>query len=362
MMWFVASWRGLFRFACLLIALAVAATIPIIQLATLGYLLEVSKRRAEGRPWRETLPGLSLAGQLGWSAIPLLVTLFPAWLCAYFAYQAELIDPGSNLAGRWRLAAIILGCSWLLHSLWALMRGGRWRDFLWPAPVRFFREFFLPSTWRQAEDELWNAWAGLHLARLIWSGFRATIGTLLWLIIPAILMMIGMRADENPILALIGALGFFSMWLVLLYLPFLQTQFAIENRFSSLFQVATIRADFQRAPWAFFGGLLVTLGLAIPLYLLRIETIPPKLMWLPCVFFVLFSLPARIVLGWSMHRGRRLIVKRWWPSRYLAWLLQLVIVPIYILFLYLGSLASWDGPLVVIFQHAFLAPVPFVGQ
>jgi hypothetical protein len=350
-----------FRFVCLLVCLAVAASIPILQWAALGYLLEVSRRRATGRPWRETLPGLAIAGKLGWVFVPLILTWLPAWLLANFAFQAELIDPGSDYAARWRTVAMVVGFLWIIHATWALIRGGRWRDFLWPAPIRFLKEFFRPSTWRRVEDQLWDTLVSLQIPRLIWLGFRGWIGALAWLAIPAGLIIIGIRSDQRPIFGLISLVGFLMMWVVLLYLPFLQTSLAVQDRLRAMFTLTAIREAFKHAPWAFFISLLVTLALAIPLYLLRIETLPRELLWIPCLVFILFGLPSRIALGWAMKRGTRDISRRWLINRYVAWILQLAITPIYIVFLYLGSLASWDGPLIVFLQHAFLTPVPFAG-
>ncbi|MDZ4851061.1 MAG: DUF4013 domain-containing protein [Pirellulaceae bacterium] len=354
--------RFIYRLGCLCGLLAIAASIPILQWASLGYLLESASRMANGRPWREVVPGLALAGKIGWIAIAISVTWFPAYLSAQYAYQAELIEPGSNLAANWRIAATIIGLAWIVHVVWALIRGGRWRDFLWPAPIRFFREFFRPSTWRRVEDRLWETVTGFHVPRLTWLGFRAWIGGLIWLAIPGMMIVTGMQAKNQPGLAAIGVAGFFLMWWLLLYLPFLQVQFARENSWRALFRISTIRSDFRRAPWAFFFGLLATLGLAVPLFLLRIESPPKELLWLPCLFFVLLTLPAKLCVGWSLNRASRRTQPRWLPSRYLAWILQISIVPFYILFLYLGSIASWDGALIVFLQHAFLTPVPFVGR
>jgi hypothetical protein len=348
-----------FRGVCLLLMLAVAATLPIVQWGALGYLLEVSRRRAVGGRWQDTLPGLEVAGRLGVVALGLFLTWLPVGFSMYFAYQAELIDPHSPTADRWRAAAGVSGIAWLIHAVWAWMRGGRFKDFLWPAPLRFFKEFFRPASWLAAEDRLWETAVQLHLPRLIWLGLRASVGAWLWLAVPATLMVIGMQANDSPWRAVVGAAGFLAMGWVLLYLPFLQTQLAVEGRMGAMFDRGGIRQAFQRAPWAFFLGLSATLLLAIPLYLLRIETLPPELLWLPCLVFVLFSLPARIVSGWALHRGRRFPQPRAWWSRYAAWLLQLAILPGYLFFLYLGPLATWDGFLILYWQHAFLPPVPF---
>jgi len=176
------------------------------------------------------------------------------------------------------------------------------------------------------------------------------------------MVVIGMQSYNQPGRVFIGIVGVLAMWWILLYLPFLQIQMAQENRFRSMFRLSTIRQSFRKAPWAFFFGSLLTLALAIPLYLLRIEVVPKELLWLPCLVFVVLTLPAKLCVGFAMRRGQRDIPQRWLLNRYIAWILQIAIVPIYILFLYLGSIASWDGPLVVFLQHAFLMPVPFVGQ
>lgn len=351
-----------FRLFCLSILLAVAASTPILQWASLGYLLEAASRMAKNQPWRAVVPGLELSGRIGWIAIAMLVTWLPVGLSAQFAYQAELIEPGSWVAANWRIVAFISGLFWMIHVVWAMIRGGRWRDFLWPAPRRFFREFFRRATWRNVEDRLWETVVGLHIPQLIWLGFRAWIGALVWLAIPGLMVIIGMQAYQQPAQAAIGVVGFLLMWWVLLYLPFLQIQMATENRWRAMFRLSSVKQAFRRAPWAFFFGLLATLGLAIPLYLLRIESPPKQLLWLPCVFFVILTLPAKLCVGWAFNRAQRRTEPRWWPSRYAAWLLGLAIVPFYILFLYLGSLASWEGAAIVFIQHAFLTPVPFLGQ
>jgi hypothetical protein len=371
--WLSLPWRSIayttvriWQITCLLVLLAVAATIPIIQWASLGYLLEAASRVANGRPRREILPGLERAGRIILVLLCLVITWLPVWLATQYSYQAELIEPSSRIASLWRTAAGTAAILWMIYGLWAIIRGGRIRDFLWPAPVRFFKEF-IPrilrrSTWHDLEDRLWRVTVGLQVPRLAWLGFRAWLGALIWLAGPATMMVIGMQSYQQPLRVVVGVIGFIAMWWVLLHLPFLQVQMAQENRLRSMFRLSTVRQSFRKAPWAFFLGSLVTLTLALPLYLLRIEVIPKELMFLPCLAFVLLTLPAKLCVGWAMYRGQQDKPNRWLMNRYAAWFLQLAIVPIYMLFLYLGSISSWDGPLVVFLQHAFLTPVPFFGQ
>jgi hypothetical protein len=99
--------------------------------------------------------------------------------------------------------------------------------------------------------------------------------------------------------------------------------------------------------------------LAMPLSILRIEAIPRELLWLPCILFVLFALPARRVGGWEVRRGDRDLPLPHWLSRWLAWLFPMVATTAYLGLLYLSSIVTWDGVLNFFAQHAFLVPVPF---
>ncbi len=53
------------QFFCLVLLLAIAASIPILQFASLGYLLESAGRWARGDRLRQCLPVLVLPGELG---------------------------------------------------------------------------------------------------------------------------------------------------------------------------------------------------------------------------------------------------------------------------------------------------------
>jgi hypothetical protein len=342
--------------------LAVASSVPILQLASLGYLLDVARRIADNQPNESKLPGLAKAGRLGVVVSSVFLTWLPIWLICDVAYTAHLISPNSTQAMGWTVAAISMTGVWLVHSVWALLRGGRWYHFLWPAPIRFVKQIWRSETWRAGEDALWNYTVNLELWRLGWLGFRAGAAALIWLAVPGVLVVTGMGAHDRPALVLIGLFGAMMMSVVLLYLPYLQVQLAQRNRFRAAFDVRSVRETFKHAPVAFFVSLFVTLLFAIPLYLFRIESLPTEVLWLPCLFFVLFALPARALTGWAMRRGQRDRPRRHWVVRYFAWGLQVACLPPYIGFMYLATLASWDGVLIVFFQHAFLVPVPLAGN
>ena len=106
-------------------------------------------------------------------------------------------------------------------------------------------------------------------------GLIGFLGTLAWLILPAIL--IG-ATQRFPVL---GALGALLLAFIVPFLPFLQVRYAVEGRASALFSRRAIRDRFRRAPWAFAFSLLILLVAAIPLYLLKLEMIPREAAWLP---------------------------------------------------------------------------------
>ncbi len=100
----------------------------------------------------------------------------------------------------------------------------------------------------------------------------------------------------------------------------------------------------------------------IPLYLLKVEATPQEVMWLPCLVFVAFILPARIATGLAIRRARRRVESsgRWAAiSRSLVRLLMTGVVAVYLTFVYVSQYTSWDGLATWFQQHAILIPVPF---
>jgi hypothetical protein len=179
--------------------------------------------------------------------------------------------------------------------------------------------------------------------------------------------MIIVAAFRNGETGLAGLVGFISLVFLgvsLLYLPMLQAHFAAENRFSALFEVRTIRRDFRRAPWAWLLAMTIALTVTpIPLYLLKIEATPREVMWLPCLVFIAFILPARIATGLALRRARRRDESktRWGRiSRWIVRCLMPLVVALYLLFVYVSQYTSWDGLLTWVQQHAILIPVPFL--
>ena len=289
----------------------------------------------------------------------------PVWLVTDLAYTAQLLQPNSRSAGFWRFGAFAISSIWVAHVSWAAIRGARWWHLLWPAPIRFLRNVWRPSTWADASDRLYDWAIGFRFGKLWWLGARAAVGALLWITIPVSMMIIGQRAYDLPVAPLIGLLGAVSMFFVMLYLPYLQIQLAMENRMLALVKVPEIRRRFKFAPGMHALSLFLLCLLSLPLYLLRIEATPAELLWAPSLVFVLFMLPAKVMLGAAVSVGNRREAAgkmRHWTLRWMASFVVTFGVTFYVGALYFAQLIAGQGALVMYFQHALLVPAPLISS
>ncbi|MBS0207898.1 MAG: hypothetical protein JSS27_02990 [Planctomycetes bacterium] len=343
----------------LVLALAVISWVPILQFASLGYLLEVCGRVARTGRLRDGWVGIDQGARMGGIAFGLALLLAPLVMLRMFARSARLIDTGGSRDAllTWLLVAMaVLG---VIHFLSAMWRGGRVRNFLWPAPIRtlrIIREVLSHplATYRTARDTTCAFLESLRLPYYLWLGARGALGGIIWLFIPVTILVLGRK------LPALGVLGGILFGIVLLYLPFVQARFAAENRFGAMFEIRRTRRLFVRAPVMFVLALLLTLALAIPLYLTKVEMIPADAAWLACLVFVVFNWPARFITGWALARAARREHPRNFFIRQLARVGMLPIVAAYTLIVYLTQFTSWYGVVSIYAQHPFLVPVPFL--
>jgi hypothetical protein len=334
---------GVWGAISLIVGLAILATIPILNLLSLGYLLEASGRVARTRRISAGFIGLRPAAVLGALVFAVWLLRWPVILVADLWYASQLIDPASRATKSWGLA-------WLAMSagLALLMVAG---------PLVF--ALVRPSAYAAARDELWRL-ATCRLPYYFSLGLRGFVGAMIWLVLPISILACGAYVAPGPG-ALISLLGGLLLVPVLIYLPFLQTHFAAENRLSAMFEVGTVRSMFRRAPIAFWTALWATLLLALPLYLLMIEALPREVTWLPSVVFVMFLFPARLLTGWAYARAAKRDRPRFFLSRWLARLGMLPVALTYAFFVWLSQYLLWYGVFSLYHQHAFLVPVPFFG-
>lgn len=357
--------RRAWDITCLLVLLAVVSAVPILQFASLGYLLLGARNLAEGKPWRSALPGRRKAGRLGIFVALAFLLWLPVWLVTDLSYTAQLLQPNSRSANLWRIGAFAISFAWVSHVGWAAIRGARWWHLLWPAPLRFLKYAWRPSTWAAASDRLYDWVTGLQFGKLWWLGTRAAVGALLWIAIPVSMMIIGQRAYDLPIAPLVGIVGAISMFAIMFYLPFLQIQLAIENRMLGIVNFRAVRRRFRHAPVAHAIALFLLCLLSLPLYLLRIEATPAELLWAPSIVFVLFMLPVKAVLGAAISVGERRYQEarvRHWTLRWGSRFVMAAGVIVYVGALYFAQLFAGQGALVMYFQHALLVPAPLISS
>lgn len=352
---------ALLGFLTLVPFLAVISAVPLLNLFSLGYLLESSARVARSGRLRD-----GFIGYRGFSAIgKALLCLWIAWLPLRIVYSywqdAELITPGSPNSRALRLALIVLSLLFFIHVTWALIRGGKLRHFLWPAPFRLLR--WLGSDWNVGPviERLRSYVKALRLGHFFRLGAGGFAGAAMWLALPVLVLFASAQVPQ-PGLSFLGSfLGSVLLGLVVMYLPFLQTRYAITTRFRAFREFRSAREAFRRAPLAFWTALSATLLFALPLYLLKIELTPDEIAWLPNIVFVLFIFPARLLLGWAMARADRRESARSWVWRWLARLGALPVVAIYVFIVWLSQYLSWHGSFGLAEQHAFLVPAPLLG-
>lgn len=350
-----------FGFLSLVAVLAIVSAIPLLNLLSLGYLLEASARVARSGRVRDGFIGLFWFTSLGKAVFGIWLWTLPIRLLHSYWVDSELVEAGNEKAVQLKVVLIVAIVLISLHLIWALIRGGKLRHFFWPAPVRFFKWLAGENKWGPVIKRLRGSFKNLqplHYAKLGGLGFA---GAAIWLALPVTMLMVASSAGQNGI-SLIGSfMGSVLLGMVVLYLPFLQTQFAITGRFRDFFSVHEIRRLFAKAPLAFWLALFITLLFAIPLYLLKIELTPKEVAWLPNVVFVLFIYPARLLIGWAISRANRRDLPRIWVSRWMSRLAAIPVVAAYVFIVWLTQYLSWHGTYSLMEQHAFLVPAPLLG-
>ncbi len=350
------TWEWCFGTVTLIGGLAVLAAIPVVQFLSLGYLLEAGGRVARTGRFRDGFVGVRKAARVGAIVLGTWLMLLPLRLVASLATSAQLIDPDGPVARRWRTGLLIATFLMAVHIVAAWSRGGRLRHFLWPFnAVWLARRLWRGGYYAQARDAVWDFAVSLRLPYYFWLGVRGCAGAFVWLVVPATLLAAGRLAGG------LGLVGGILLVLVVLYLPFLQVRFAVENRFRALFELRAVRDRFARAPWAFAVALVITLLFAVPLYLLKIELVPREVAWLPGLVFIVFIFPARLLTGWALARAERRPAPRHWLFRWVGRLGMLPAAAAYVVIVFFSQYAAWAGVASLYDQHAFLLPVPFLG-
>src|SRR5260370_3721391 len=204
---------GVFGVGVLLLGLAALAAIPVLNLLSLGYLLEAGGRVARSGRLRDGVIGARLAAWLGLIVLGSQLLTVPAYIVADVAKSAAIIDPGGNAARNWRiglfvLIAITFAQIAVLSMVFIHVAAGFARGF-WRAPRG--------GIYAETRDAVWDTVMALRLPYYFWLGLRGFIGAFAWLALPISLLAVSRFGQSGG-----GALlGFFRALLLPLRVPFL---------------------------------------------------------------------------------------------------------------------------------------------
>lgn len=408
-----ATIRFVFGVASMIGILAVLAAIPIVNLLTYGYLLEVSGRVARTSKFRSGFIGLSSASKIGQIALGTVVCMLPAYLISANWYSAELIASGSDLANQQRNILWVVTILSVLHVGAAWFCGGELKHFFWPliapfslglwfvrwilgqptfrliigkitnpiAPnligdvtnIKPLKEWFLPAVicrallngtlLKSAREGIWEFFSILRLHYYFWLGLRGLAGALLWLAIPSTIFLLanlifGSEIEDGVAILLILP-GMLVSGLFFVFLLAVQANFARTNSFKAFVDIKTAFKVLRTTPVLYLLTTLLTFALVIPLFALNIEPIDPQLLWVTCIVFVVLIWPGKMLLGKSLARGLQKPRVSHFMISYPAILLMVGIAGFYSLLLYFTQFIAASGPLSFIENPVFTIPAPY---
>lgn len=295
----------------LLLLLTIIATLPIANLFVLGYLLEAESQVARSGEWGRALPLLPAAIRIGSIVAGVLLFLLPVMLLADLAADARLIASGAVVTRCWIAGLIVVSVLVSVHVMLACWRGGSLGCFLCPLEnIRCLRANLRTSEGgpRPGRD-FYDLLTALRPWQHFWLGVRGFFGTWVWLALPSALYGVGWDSGSTwyRLATLVAGACFIPL---LAWIPFLQVRLAVENRWSAMFEVHSIRELFRHAPLSWLVATAAFYALSIPLFLYSFHfrmRVPFDLrIWWDLSFMsIVCTLPARAALGWAYHRATR---------------------------------------------------------
>jgi hypothetical protein len=352
--WVTGSAEFVFGLVALVAGLSVLAAIPVLQFLTLGWLLEAEGRVGRSGRLRDGFPGVIRVARIGSVMIGLLLFSVPLLITRSFHQDALLIAPEGKAVITAANVFVILAIPLGAQALLAIGRGGRLRYFFQPLK----NVAWLARTTHKGKG-LIAAWTSarafvvsLRLPHYLELGTKGFVAAFLWLAFPSLLLAGTHKAPGLILLAVPSLALVFPMLVVA------QARLATENRFGAAFELREIWRRLRRAPIALLLAMVLVLGLALPLYLLKIEPLPRDARWLPAIFFLVLLLPGRLLSGWAYARGAREGKATWFLFGPIA-LTMLPLAGAFVFFLFLSQFFTWGGPSGMFAHHAFLLPVAF---
>ncbi|MEY3458568.1 MAG: hypothetical protein RL215_1725 [Planctomycetota bacterium] len=350
-----------FGAACIVLSLAVLAAIPGLNILTLGCLIEPQRRVALSGRLRDGFPLLVLAPRLGVLILGVLIYQLPLRFLSTRVSDA-IVLLGPDHPRTLRMTTILTTLQWIvaLHLLLAILNGSSPGCYLRPFRNlrRGLRLLFTTAGRQQLAAGIDAVLGILQPVRHFILGLKAFFGAILWLVIPASLMVSYAPPDRaKPIFGLLTALGVALMIPVAAWLPFLQVQQAAEGRFRGILAVAEVRRRIRAAPIAWLLSTILIYTMTFPLYLGKIQLPPSDALLVLTPVFVVLIYPARLAVAWAWHRGNCLKTAPW-LLHIAARIAMLPVLAAYSIFLMLTPTISELGRNAPFENQAFLGPAP----
>lgn len=338
----------------LVFLLGFLAAVPLLNLVALGILLDAGGRVARTGRILDGFPLVPLAPRVGSVALGIWLWLLPIALIGSLASDAAILHPGSGSDIALHRLLKVAKIAVVIHLSLALAAGGAFSRFF--RPFRNLRDVVgglrAGTYWPAREEALREAFLQLSLKYHFWLGLRGAAGAALWLWGPTLLFAANDRPDGKlGGLVFVGALLLMAL---LRWVPFLQVRYAAEDRFGAFRELSNARDAWRRAPLAALCALLVTLALSLPLFLFKIVLPPRDALWLVTPVFIAGLYPGKLLTGWTLYRAANRPGPAWAPLRWLATLLSIPVVFVFVFILFFTQFAAEHGKGVLFEHHAFL--------
>lgn len=351
--------------------LAFAATIPVVNVLALGYLMEIQGRAARTGRLRSAFYLVPAAGRLGILLLSVWLFLLPIQILSGLARDSWLLTSGGAAAWWWSGVLVFTSLLVAMHLLLAIGCGGAWWRFVRPITnARWLvAQWHSGDYWRDANHAIREFLAAFQFFNLLRLGLIGYATAYAWLVVPTLLFTI--LDDVTSRWQLIGfVVGCITLTLTLTWLPLMLAHVAAETRWGAALELKTVLRLAGRTPfrWAVVTAILLACSVLPLLYtaLFKVQIPPHDFRWDLMLVFLVTVIPARILVGWVYHRATqrppRNTTARVWPWR--IWQAVnasalCVGVGYYVYFLYLAETGGELGQRAVWQYHALLQPLPF---